>query len=175
MERRVNIDDKVRTDHNYPAGFMDVLELEKSGDRFLLMFDTKGRFVLHQINREEAAFKLCRIMEAFISANKIPVAATHNGWTIRYPDPDVKVDDTVKIDIASGKVTGSFIQIPNRRRHPKIPKPPKPTEWRLTRSKWMSCNTFKWYPTKPIPARSLPRSPLEKEEDKYHTKTAKPR
>jgi len=110
MERCVNIDGKVRTDHNYPAGFMDVLELEKSGDRFRLMFDTKGRFVLHRINREEASFKLCRIMKVFISANKIPVAVTHDGRTLRYPDPDVKVNDTVKIDIATGKMTGSILK-----------------------------------------------------------------
>lgn len=110
MERCVKIDGKVRTDHNYPAGFMDVLELEKSGDRFRLMLDTKGRFVLHRINREEAAFKLCRIQKTFVSANKIPVAVTHDGRTLRYPDPDIKVNDTVKLDIASGKMIGSIMK-----------------------------------------------------------------
>jgi len=110
MERCVKIDGKVRTDHNYPAGFMDVLELEKSGDRFRLMLDTKGRFVLHRINREESAFKLCRVQKTFVSANKIPVAVTHDGRTIRYPDPDVAVNDVVKIDIASGKMTGSIMK-----------------------------------------------------------------
>jgi ribosomal protein S4E len=105
MERCVKIDGKVRTDHNFPAGFMDVIELEKSGDRFRLLFDTKGRFVLHRINREEAQYKLCRINKVYISNNKIPVAVTHDGRTLRYPDPDVKVNDTVKVDIASGKMS----------------------------------------------------------------------
>eukprot|EP00978_Attheya_sp_CCMP212_P010549 scaffold25618_cov57-Attheya_sp.AAC.3 len=105
MERCVKIDGKVRTDHNFPAGFMDVIELEKSGDRFRLLFDTKGRFVLHRINREEAQYKLCRINKVYISQNKIPVAVTHDGRTLRYPDPDVKVNDTVKVDIATGKMS----------------------------------------------------------------------
>lgn len=105
MERCVKVDGKVRTDHNYPAGFMDVIELEKSGDRFRLLFDTKGRFVLHRINREEANFKLCRITKVYTGANKIPMAVTHDGRTLRYPDPDVKVNDTVKVTIATGKMS----------------------------------------------------------------------
>jgi len=105
MERCVMVDGKVRTDHNYPAGFMDVLELEKSGDRFRLLFDTKGRFVLHRIQKDESGFKLCRITKVYISANKIPVAVTHDGRTLRYPDPDVKVNDTVKVDIKTNKMS----------------------------------------------------------------------
>eukprot|EP00543_Licmophora_paradoxa_P016384 CAMPEP_0202477088 /NCGR_PEP_ID=MMETSP1360-20130828/93763_1 /ASSEMBLY_ACC=CAM_ASM_000848 /TAXON_ID=515479 /ORGANISM="Licmophora paradoxa, Strain CCMP2313" /LENGTH=239 /DNA_ID=CAMNT_0049104321 /DNA_START=614 /DNA_END=1333 /DNA_ORIENTATION=- len=103
MERCVKVDGKVRTDHGYPAGFMDVLELEKSGDRFRLLYDIKGRYVLHRINKEEASYKLCRITKVYVSAGKIPVAVTHDGRTLRYPDPDIKVNDTVKVDIATGK------------------------------------------------------------------------
>jgi len=105
MERCVKVDGKVRTDQNFPTGIMDVIELEKSGDRFRLLMDTKGRFVLHRIDREEASFKLCRITKVFVSAKKIPVAVTHDGRTIRYPDPDAKVNDTVKVNIATGKMS----------------------------------------------------------------------
>jgi len=106
MERCVKVDGKVRTDHNFPVGFMDVVELEKCNDRFRLMYDTKGRFVLHRLqNREEAGYKLCRVNKVYIGANKVPVAVTHDGRTIRYPDPDAKVNDTVKVDIATGKMS----------------------------------------------------------------------
>lgn len=105
MEKCVKIDGKVRTDHTFPAGFMDVLELDKTGDKFRLLYDTKGRFVLHRINKEESAFKLCKITKVFVSGGKIPVAVTHDGRTLRYPDPLMKVNDTVKLDIASGKPT----------------------------------------------------------------------
>lgn len=105
MERCVKIDGKIRTDHNYPAGFMDVVELEKCGDRFRLLYDTKGRFVLHRISKEETAYKLCRVVKLFISGKQIPVAITHDGRTIRYPDPDVRANDSVKLDIVSGKMS----------------------------------------------------------------------
>lgn len=105
MERCVKIDGKVRTDYNYPAGFMDVIELEKSGDVFRLLYDVKGRFVLHRISKEEKKFKLCKVLKTMITANKVPALVTHDGRTIRYPDPDVKANDTIKIDIATGKMT----------------------------------------------------------------------
>jgi small subunit ribosomal protein S4e len=38
------------------------------------------------------------------SAKGIPFLVTHDGRTIRYPDPLVKVHDTVKIDLESGKI-----------------------------------------------------------------------
>jgi small subunit ribosomal protein S4e len=105
MERCVKIDGKVRTDHNFPVGIMDVIELEKSGDRFRLLMDTKGRFVLHRVDKEETAYKLCRVVKTYVGAKKVPMAVTHDARTIRYPDPDVKASDSVKVDIATGKMT----------------------------------------------------------------------
>jgi len=104
MERCVKVDGKIRTDQNFPAGFMDVIELEKSGDRFRVMFDVKGRFVLQRLDRQEAQFKLCRVVKVYITAGKVPAVVTHDGRTMRFPDPDVKVNDTVKVNIATGKM-----------------------------------------------------------------------
>ena len=105
LERCVKVDGKVRTDMHFPAGFMDIVELEKSGDVFRLLFDTKGRYVLHRVSKEEASYKLCKITKTYITANKIPVAVTHDGRTLRFPDPDVKTNDSVKIDVATGKMS----------------------------------------------------------------------
>ncbi len=35
----------------------------------------------------------------------IPFVVTHDGRTIRYPDPLIRVNDSVKVDLASGKIT----------------------------------------------------------------------
>jgi ribosomal protein S4E len=109
MQKLVRVDGKVRTDPNFPAGFMDVIELPKAGDQFRLIFDTKSRYVLHRISDEEKAYKLCRVKAQNLTTKKIPVIVTHDGRTIRYPDPLVKVNDTVKVDIATGKML-SFIK-----------------------------------------------------------------
>uniref|UniRef100_A0A671DGY7 RNA-binding S4 domain-containing protein n=1 Tax=Rhinolophus ferrumequinum TaxID=59479 RepID=A0A671DGY7_RHIFE len=54
MQRFIKIDGKVRTDVTYPAGFMDVISIDKTGENFRLIYDTKGRFAVHRITPEEA-------------------------------------------------------------------------------------------------------------------------
>lgn len=76
----------------YMTGFStDVVQIQKSGDLFRLLYNTKGRFVLHRISEEESKFKLCRVNKVEMSKNKIPYLVTHDGRTIRYPDPLIKV------------------------------------------------------------------------------------
>jgi len=104
MEKHIKVDGRVRTDPNFPAGFMDVVEIPKAGDQFRLVFDAKGRYVLHKISDEEKQFKLCRVKKVALTLKKIPYLVTHDGRTIRYCDPIVKVNDTVKVDIATGKI-----------------------------------------------------------------------
>lgn len=104
MERHVKVDGKVRTDVNYPVGFMDVVELPKSNDTFRLIFDSKGKFTLHRIDSSESGYKLCRVKSVATTTKKVPYVVTHDGRTIRYPDPLVKNNDTVKVDIATGKI-----------------------------------------------------------------------
>lgn len=51
MQRLVKVDGKVRTDCTYPAGFMDVIEIDRTDEHFRLIYDTKGRFVTHRITK----------------------------------------------------------------------------------------------------------------------------
>lgn len=135
MRRLVAVDHKVRTDINYPSGFMDVISVmkgtadkdartptqtpvERASEHYRLLFDTKGRFVLHRISNEEAKFKLLKVKQvsngskSMIGRNPfhagqagvIPYVVTHDGRTVKYPDPNVKSADTVKFDITNGKI-----------------------------------------------------------------------
>jgi len=108
MQRLVKVDGKVRTDINYPAGFQDVITLDATNENFRLMHDTKGRFALNSVSKEEASFKLCRVKRMELGARGIPFITTHDGRTIRYPDPLVKVNDTVKVNIAENKVVDFY-------------------------------------------------------------------
>jgi small subunit ribosomal protein S4e len=103
---------------NYPVGFQDVVTIEKTDEHFRLLYDTKGRFVLHRITPKEASFKLLRVQQVgtaskasigrnpFVTGKNaaIPYVVTHDGRTIRYPDPTIKVNDTIKFDLATGKI-----------------------------------------------------------------------
>jgi len=120
MRRLVEVDGKVRTDINYPAGFQDVLHIAKSDEQFRLLYDVKGKYKLHRITPEEASYKLLRVQKyskakkATIGRNPtqhgqlgvIPYIVTHDGRTIKYPAPDVRQHDVVKFDLKTNKIVG---------------------------------------------------------------------
>jgi len=122
MKRHVQVDGKVRTDMNYPAGFMDVISIPETKEHFRLLLDVKGRFALNPIDEKKAKFKLCRI-KSVSKANKtsigsnpffngqkavIPYAVTHDGRTIRFVDPAIGVNDTVNFNLETGKVESYY-------------------------------------------------------------------
>jgi small subunit ribosomal protein S4e len=104
-QRLIKVDGKVKTDTTYPAGFMDVIDIEKTDEHFRLVYDSKGRFVVHSITKAEAAYKLCQVKNLAVGKGGVPYVVTHDGRTLRYPDPDVKVHDTIMLDLDSGKMT----------------------------------------------------------------------
>ncbi|VDO95034.1 unnamed protein product [Soboliphyme baturini] len=93
-QRLVKVDGKVRTDLKYPAGFMDVVSIEKTGENFRLIYDAKGRYIM----------KLCKVKKIFTGPKGIPVLVTHDGRTIRYPDPLIKANDTIVYDLTTNKI-----------------------------------------------------------------------
>eukprot|EP01097_Dermamoeba_algensis_P002212 TRINITY_DN187_c0_g1_i2.p1 TRINITY_DN187_c0_g1~~TRINITY_DN187_c0_g1_i2.p1 ORF type:complete len:266 (+),score=44.71 TRINITY_DN187_c0_g1_i2:90-887(+) len=104
-QKLIKVDAKVRTDPNYPAGIMDVVSVPKTNENFRLIYDVKGRFNVHRITPEEAKFKLLKVRKVFTSPKGVPVAVTHDGRTIRYPDPLISANDTLKFDLSEKKVT----------------------------------------------------------------------
>jgi len=108
MQRLIKVDGKVRTEPHYPAGFQDVVSIEKTNETFRLLYDTKGRFAVHPIGAEEAKWKLGRVKRVTLGPKGIPFMVLHDGRTIRYPDPAVAVHDVVKVDLATNKASEHF-------------------------------------------------------------------
>jgi small subunit ribosomal protein S4e len=108
MQRNIKVDGKIKTDSCYPCGFMDVLDIDKTDEHFRLIYDQKGRFVVHRIQKEEAQYKLGRVKTMLLGDKGVPFVTLHDGRTIRYPDPTIKVNDTVMVDIATNKITSSI-------------------------------------------------------------------
>jgi len=104
MQRVIKVDGKVRTDHTYPAGFMDVVSIEKTKEQFRLMYTPKGKFTLHKIPPTETDFKLLKVKKLALGVKGVPYISTHDGRTIRYPHPDVKENDSVKFNLKTNKI-----------------------------------------------------------------------
>ncbi|WFD06963.1 hypothetical protein MVES1_002318 [Malassezia vespertilionis] len=104
MQRIVKVDNKIRTDPTFPTGFMDVVTLERSGEHFRILYDVKGRFIVHRISEDEASYKLLKVKRVQLGARGVPHIVTHDGRTLRYPDPLIRVNDTVKFDVVNNKM-----------------------------------------------------------------------
>jgi small subunit ribosomal protein S4e len=48
------------------------------------------------------------VQKSQLGPKGVPFIVTHDGRTIRYPEPDIAVNDTVKVDLESGRVVESF-------------------------------------------------------------------
>merc|ERR1712083_1079800 len=62
-EGLIKIDGKIRRDHRFPLGTMDVVTIEKTNEHFRILLDTKGRFLPHRIDAKEANFKICKVLK----------------------------------------------------------------------------------------------------------------
>jgi len=97
---------------------IDVISIEKSGEHFRLLYDVKGRFTIHRVTPEEASYKLLKVRQVAVGNRGVPHIVTHDGRTIRYPDPLIRVNDTVKFDIEQNKIvdfvpfdTGNIVMV----------------------------------------------------------------
>merc|ERR1712228_424369 len=117
-QRLIKIDGKTRTDPKFPTGFMDVIQIEKTGEYFRIIYDVKGRFTVHRITAKEAMYKLCKVRETKTGPNGVPYLYTSDERTIRYPDPTIKFDSGNLCMITGGRNTGRVGTIMSRERHP---------------------------------------------------------
>ena len=103
-QKLVNVDGRARVDPKYPVGFQDVVEIPKTGERFRMLYDVKGRFTLVKIQEAEAKLKLVKVTDVHTTTGRIPVVVTHDGRRLRYASPKIRIGDTLVLEIEGQKV-----------------------------------------------------------------------
>ena len=107
-QKLVNVDSRPRVDPKYPAGFQDVIEIPRTGERFRMMYDNKGRFTLVNIGEAESKVKLCRVQNVYTATGRVPVVVTHDGRRIRYASAGLKRGDSVLVNHQTGKISNAI-------------------------------------------------------------------
>mmetsp|Transcript_6282 Transcript_6282/g.14782 ORF Transcript_6282/g.14782 Transcript_6282/m.14782 type:complete len:247 (+) Transcript_6282:46-786(+) len=103
-QRVIKVDGKIRIEKNYPTGIMDIISIEKTNENFRILYDPVGRFILHRVEKKESLFKLCKVIKLLRGKKGIPFIVTHDGRTIRYPDPSIKIDDSILFNLSEKKI-----------------------------------------------------------------------
>ena len=68
------------------------------------MYDVKGRFVLQKVSQEASEYKLLKVVKVYTATNNVPCCSTHDGRTLRFPDPLIKSGDTVKFNLKTNTI-----------------------------------------------------------------------
>ena len=78
---KVHVDGKIRREDDFPVGLMDVVFIPDINKAFRVLPSSKG-LILHPIDKEEAAFKLCRIENKKVVKNGHVQLNLHDGSNI---------------------------------------------------------------------------------------------
>ncbi|KAI5162981.1 small subunit ribosomal protein S4e [Nematocida ausubeli] len=107
-DRLVKVDGKIRKDPKYPAGIMDVISFDKIHENYRLLYNVNQKFCLQPITKEEAKFKICKVLAKRLEGRSILTLHTNDGRTIKYADPSINIGDSVKFNLETGEVMESF-------------------------------------------------------------------
>lgn len=113
-QNRVIVDGRLRRDHKYPAGLMDVVELPDANLTYRILPTVGKGLTALRIPKEEAKAKLCRI-ESKTTLRKGQVQLNfHDGRNVIVPVQDARnpkedtyrARDTLRIGIPAQKILG---------------------------------------------------------------------
>ncbi len=110
----VKVDGKIRRDHRYPIGLMDVLEITDAKSIFRMVpFKSKGLSLL-KITKDEGKFKLCQIdNKLFLQNGGIQLNFNDGRNIVVSKDAAMSTGsyntrDTIKMEIPTQKILGQF-------------------------------------------------------------------
>lgn len=89
-------------DRRYPIGVMDIIEIPDLKEKYILLYNKKGDFVLNHI--KDSSARLCKIIgKTSVKKGKIQLNLD-NGWNILLDKNNYSVDDALLVDLENKKV-----------------------------------------------------------------------
>lgn len=97
-EGKILINNIIKKDYKFPAGFMDTISIPDFNEYYRLLYNEKGKFILKPIKKEEAVTKLCKIKnKTILKRNKIQLNL-FDGTNIIVPKDGYKVGDSILLE-----------------------------------------------------------------------------
>ncbi len=101
----VFVDEKPRTDSKFPVGLFDIVRIEAEKKRYRVVFDSKGRMQLHEMDSKEKALKVCRIVRKKTLGKDQVQLTTHDGRTfVEKAKTRAKTGDSLVIELPGQKI-----------------------------------------------------------------------
>lgn len=104
---KVKIDGRTRHADNYPVGLMDVIELADANISYrVLPIERKGLSLI-RITKEEAKFKLCKVLRKTIAPKGLIQLGAHDGRSITLPKDaaaQYETNDTLRVSVPAQRI-----------------------------------------------------------------------
>lgn len=108
---KVKVDGRTRLDENYPVGLMDVIELADANVAYRVLPIERRGLSLVRIAKDEARFKLCKILGKRTLTNGMVQINLHDGRNITLPATEAapySTRDTLRISIPGQRILGAI-------------------------------------------------------------------
>lgn len=101
----IQVDSRVRKNPKFPIGFMDILQVKRTGKSWRVIYDEKGYLTLFEIPEDESKFKLAKIEgKNQFKGGKIQLAF-HDGKTSLGDFKEMNIGDVVKLNLPELEVS----------------------------------------------------------------------
>ena len=104
---KVKVDGRTRYDENYPVGLMDVIELADANLAYRILPVERKGLTLIRIPKDEAKFKLCKVLRKGIAPKGAIQYGVHDGRHLTNPkelEATCKTNDTLRLSIPTQRV-----------------------------------------------------------------------
>ncbi|MBS3117991.1 30S ribosomal protein S4e [Candidatus Woesearchaeota archaeon] len=102
--KEVMVDKKARKDHRFPIGFMDVIEIPRIKEAYVIDLDTRGRLIPKKVDIKEATKKTCRIMGKTLLKEKKTQLNLYDGKNILVEKDEYEVGDSIIFDLEKKRI-----------------------------------------------------------------------
>lgn len=100
------VDGRKRKDYKFPVGFMDLLEIPKTGETYRVLIDKKGKLVF-KVTEEKTETKLCKITDKTTIKGGLNQLNLHDGRN-HVEDGDFSVSDVVLLNVPEQEIQETF-------------------------------------------------------------------
>ena len=105
---KVKIDGRTRYDENHPVGLMDVIELADANLAYRILPVERQGLTIVRIPKDEAKFKLCKVMDKKIAPKGAVQFGVHDGRNVTIPKDEsaapYKTNDTLRVSVPTQRV-----------------------------------------------------------------------
>lgn|SRR3989344_3093943 len=103
-QKEVLINKKPIKNIKFPVSLMDILEIPKINKYYRVLFNKKGKLILHPIEKEEASIKLSKIINKTLLKHKKLQLNLDDGRNILIDKEEYKTGDTIVFDLSKNEI-----------------------------------------------------------------------